>query len=285
MDGLLFAAMNGLALGLASTLHCTGMCGAISCGLLLAQERGGGRNPYVAFALTHAGRIASYALAGTVIGALGAPAIGWLDRELAFRLLQWAAAVSLIWIGLSTAGLVPSIALLDKSLAAIADRVAKANAAAQRNAFVPVLSGIAWGLMPCAMVYAALFTAMLTGSATGGATTMAAFGLGTLPGLVAASFGFRKLAGITRSGPARIAAGLAVAAFGAGTVLISHPGAAYLCLPGTASHSDTAAPPSAPAGASRWQSRAQLDRHQTVRQAPALAFAAADKGGTDATGK
>lgn len=282
MDGFALILMNGLALGLASTLHCAGMCGAISCGLLLAEERGGSRNPYVAFALTHAGRIAAYALAGAVIGSLGAPAIGWLDRELAFRILQWAAAASLIWIGLSTAGLLPSITVLDKSLTAIADRVARANAAAQRRAFVPILSGLAWGMMPCAMVYAALFTAMLTGSATGGAATMTAFGLGTLPGLIAASFGFRKLASVTRSGPARIGAGLAVAIFGAGSVLISHPGAAYLCLPGAASHSDTAAPPS---GASRWQSRAQIDRHQTVRPAAELAFAAADESGADTTGK
>ncbi len=34
MDGFGLIAGNGLALGLASTLHCAGMCGAISCSLL-----------------------------------------------------------------------------------------------------------------------------------------------------------------------------------------------------------------------------------------------------------
>jgi sulfite exporter TauE/SafE len=268
MDGLALIAANGFALGLASTLHCTGMCGAISCGLLLAQERGGVRNPYVAFALTHAGRIASYAIAGSIIGAVGAPAIGWLDREAAFRLLQWAAAAALIWIGLSTAGLVPSITLLDRGLAGIADRVARANASAQRCAFIPMLSGLAWGMMPCAMVYAALFTAMLTGSSAGGMTMMGAFGLGTLPGLVAAGFGFRRLASITRGGPGKIAAGLAIAIFGAGTVAISHPVAAYLCLPRQASSSVSAG---ALPHASHWHPRLQLDQHQMVRAPAALA--------------
>lgn len=267
MDGFALIAMNGLALGLASTLHCAGMCGAISCGLLLAHERSAARSPYAAFTLTHAGRIASYAIAGAAIGALGAPAIGWLDREVAFRVLQWAAAASLIWIGLSIAGLLPSVTIIDKGLAGIADRVARANAAAQQRTFVPVLSGLAWGMMPCAMVYAALFTAMLTGSAIGGAATMTAFGLGTLPGLITTSFGFRRLAGITRSGPGRMLAGLAVALFGAATVLISHPGAAYLCLPGWA----RSAPAEVPAGASRWRSPAQLDRHQTASPAGELA--------------
>jgi len=268
MDPVALIVLNGLALGLASTLHCAGMCGAISCGLLLAQERGGARDPRLAFALTHAGRVGAYGLAGAFIGAAGAPAVSWLDRELAYRLLQWAAASSLIWIGLSTAGLVPSIAVIDRGLSSVADWVARTNAAAQRRTLVPLLSGLAWGMMPCAMVYAALFTAMLTGSAAGGALVMTAFGLGTLPGLVAASFGFRQLAGMTRSGRWRVVAGLVVAIFGAGTVLISHPSAAFLCLPGQAASSG---PAPAPAGASSWHRQAPLDRHQTAQQATALA--------------
>ncbi len=275
MDAVALIALNGLALGLASTLHCAGMCGAISCGLLLAQERGGERNAHVAFTLTHVGRVTAYALAGAAVGAVGAPAIAWLDRDVAFRLLQWAGAASLIWIGLSTAGLVPSITLIDRGLASVADRIARANAAAQRRALVPLLSGLAWGMMPCAMVYAALFTAMLTGSAVGGAVVMAAFGIGTLPGLVAASFGFRRLAGVTRSRPWRVAAGLTVAVFGAATVLIAHPQAAYLCLPWQAA---SAGAQTAPAGASRWRWSALLDRHQADAQAPTLGFVATPTG-------
>ena len=68
MDSFVLVALNGLALGLASTLHCAGMCGAISCSLLLAQERGGARSAQAAFALTHLGRIMAYATAGAVVG-------------------------------------------------------------------------------------------------------------------------------------------------------------------------------------------------------------------------
>lgn len=236
MDGAVIILLNGLMLGLASTLHCAGMCGAIACGLMFAQERGGARNAFAAMALTHAGRIGAYALAGAVIGAVGSAAIGWLDRSLAFRLLQWSAAASLIWIGLSIAGLVPSIAGLDRRLGSIAAFVARTNAAAQRRTFTPVLSGLAWGMMPCAMVYAALFTAMLTGSAAGGAATMTAFGIGTLPGLMAASFGFRRLASVNTSASQRMAAGVAVAVLGATSVLIAHPGIAYLCAPARAAN-------------------------------------------------
>lgn len=271
MDATVVIALNGLALGLASTMHCAGMCGAISCGLLLAQERGGLHSARMAFTLTHAGRVASYALAGAIIGAIGSPAIAWLDRDVAFRLLQWAGATSLIWVGLSTAGLLPSLALVDRGLTSVADAVARMHAKAQRRAFVPLVSGLAWGMMPCAMVYAALFTAMLTGSAGGGATIMTAFGIGTLPGLFAASFGFRRLAAVTQSRSRRLAAGLVVALFGIATVFIAHPDAAFLCLPGqAASAGGNVSTP----GASSWRWTDPLDRHQAEQGASTLRFVA-----------
>jgi sulfite exporter TauE/SafE len=242
MDATLLIILNGLALGLASTLHCAGMCGAISCSLMLAQERTGGADPRLVFALNHAGRICSYAIAGAIVGLVGAPAISWLDRDAAFLLLQWAAAASLIWIGLSTAGLVPSITIIDRGLTSLSDSVARLQSRSTGQTIVPLASGLAWGMMPCAMVYAALFTAMLTGSLSGGALTMAAFGVGTLPGLLASTFGFRQLTQIKRNRGTRIAAGLAVAVFGAATVLLAHPQSPYFCFPGTAASTHSAAP-------------------------------------------
>lgn len=271
MDSFVLVALNGLALGLASTLHCAGMCGAISCSLLLAQEGGGVRSARVAFGLTHLGRITAYATAGAVVGTAGAPAIAWLDRDAAFVLLQWAGAASLIWIGLSTAGVLPSLTLLDRGFAAISGGVARAGVASPRRELVPLISGMAWGMMPCAMVYAALFTAMLTGSATSGATGMIAFGIGTLPGLIAASFGVRRLAGIAKGGAGRVTAGLAIALFGIATVIIAHPEAAYLCLPGSGAQSSQAVTPATAATA--WPSARRVDRHQTVQRAAALGSA------------
>jgi sulfite exporter TauE/SafE len=254
MDSFVLVALNGLALGLASTLHCAGMCGAISCSLLLAQEQGGVRNAQSAFALTQLGRITAYATAGAAVGLVGAPAIAWLDRDVAFRLLQWAGATSLIWIGLSTAGLLPSITVLDRGFAAISGNIARAGVASPRRELVPFAAGLAWGLMPCAMVYGALFSALLTGSPLGGAATMVAFGVGTLPGLIATSFGFRHLMRATRAAPGRLIAGLAIALFGMMTVLIVRPQFAYLCIPGSV--------------------RSGVDRHQAIGGADAVRWEA-----------
>ena len=62
---------------------------------------------------------------------------------------------------------------------------------------------------------------------------MVAFGIGTLPGLIAASFGFRRLSTIARGGPGRVAAGFAIALFGVATVFLAHPAMALFCSTGT----------------------------------------------------
>ena len=144
-------------------------------------------------------------------------------------------AASLIWIGLSTAGLLPSITVLDRGFAAISGSIARAGVACARGeTLVPLTAGLAWGLMPCAMVYAALFTAMLTGSGGGGAVTMMAFGIGTLPGPHRRQLRLPPAVDQRHAGGAgRVAAGFAIALFGVATVFLAHPAAALFCLTGT----------------------------------------------------
>jgi sulfite exporter TauE/SafE len=88
---------------------------------------------------------------------------------------------------------------------------------------------------------------------------MVAFGVGTLPGLIAASFGFRRLSVIRGRG--RFVAGLAIAVFGVATVFLAHPTAALLCLTG-----------SPPAATTRVIPTPQsVDRRQTITLGPPLA--------------
>jgi sulfite exporter TauE/SafE len=224
------AAINGLALGLASTLHCAGMCGAISSSLSLCKPLAPRQRAGTTFLMIHAGRITAYALAGVLVGTAGAPAIAWLDREIAFRILQWAGAIALMWIGLATAGLMPSFALLDRYMFAISDRAARLPSVFGNRAPQPFFAGLAWGLMPCAMVYGALFAAMLSGSAAAGGVVMLAFGAGTLPGLFATTFGIRALREYSDRRIGREFAGLAIALLGFLSVFILHPSARTRCL-------------------------------------------------------
>ncbi|WP_308622180.1 sulfite exporter TauE/SafE family protein [Massilia sp. Se16.2.3] len=75
-------------------------------------------------------------------------------------------------------------------------------------------AGALWGWLPCAMVYSALVTAMLSGSAGAGALTMLAFGLGTLPMMLALGLAGVRLRAWLRLLPVRIACGAGVLAFG-----------------------------------------------------------------------
>ena len=71
-----------------------------------------------------------------------------------------------------------------------------------------------WGWVPCGMVYSVLLTAMLSGSALDGALVMGAFGLGTLPMLLAMGMAGARLRQYLQQRAVRLASGLLVLGFG-----------------------------------------------------------------------
>ncbi len=214
---------GGLLIGLASSLHCAGMCGGISALSFTAGHSGASlRAGASTSALAHVGRVSAYMALGAIAGGLGTAAIIGLEPSMGHRLLRWAAALSLCWVGLSTAGWLPGPGRF----------LPRVNSGLGRfggSSVEPLLAGAVWGFMPCAMVYGALLYALFSGSALGGAAVMAGFGLGTLPSLALSTVGFAGLKTIGRRPGARIAAGLAIAALGIGSVLDSAPAVAALC--------------------------------------------------------
>jgi uncharacterized protein len=226
-----YGLLGGVLLGLASSLHCAAMCGGIASGVvfLFDPHRPGERVRVLMSA--QAGRILAYVIAGAILGAAGAALYVGFDRTAAYRLLQWAGAVTLMWIGLSVAGLLPSLSLLDRRVAALSARLSSVLSRFRRFPVAgPFAAGLGWGTIPCPMVYAALFTAMLTGSSAGGATLMAGFGLGTLPAVTATALGITMLARIEARGLARGLIGLAIAGLGFSTVYPASPTAGLFCL-------------------------------------------------------
>jgi len=190
----------GLLLGVASSLHCLGMCAGIAASLCMASAPSGGPHLLRDNILINAGRITGYIVAGIAVGALGTSVFGVLDRSMAHLVLRWAAAVSLGWIGLSMIGFVPIPEPMFRLGAVISGGIGRLTSnlgnfeSAGRFA-----AGCAWGFGPCAMVYAALFYAMLSGSWLNGAIVMLGFGLGTLPPIFAAGLGLPWLRARTSS--------------------------------------------------------------------------------------
>jgi uncharacterized protein len=221
--------LGGLALGLASSIHCSCMCGGLVSGALFLAKPRTRRERIVSTLCVQAGRIGCYAFAGALAAGIASDVIDPDATAASFRTLQFLAASALVWIGFATAGLLPTPALA--FLPAPGKLISRILEPSRRN---PQLSsfatGVVWGLNPCPMVYAALMSSALTGSFQNGAVWMTAFGLGTLPGLLAAMWGVMRLAAVRRTRIAETAAGLFIAGFGFSTVYYQLPTLAGLCV-------------------------------------------------------
>ncbi|MGZ8408583.1 MAG: sulfite exporter TauE/SafE family protein [Hyphomicrobium sp.] len=229
MDGTEITFLGGLVLGLASTLHCSAMCGGISCSALLSLNPQSGWDRVRYAVLLNLGRILAYATLGIAAALIGS-AIIKPETTMNYRVLQYIGAVVLMWTGLSMAGMMPRFALLDGAMTRLSGSVATITRPLQGTAAAPLALGAIWGLNPCPMVYAALFTATLTASAWGGFSVMAGFGLGTLPGVLVAGLGLASLRGIEKSRAIQIAAGLIIAIVGFASLYIPAAHIAAWCL-------------------------------------------------------
>lgn len=238
MQGGEVTLLGGLALGFASSLHCAGMCGGIAAGLTFAFGGSAAARLRTLFVL-QAGRVLSYVLAGAILGAVGSRFYALFDQAALHGAMRWAAAVALGWIGFSMMGLAPAPVLLDRLTAPIAGKLAGRAAAFLPGPAPPVpaggtagalAAGVAWGLMPCGMVFGALFYAMLSGSAGGGAAVMAGFGLGTLPAVAGTALGIDRLRRLGASPRNRVLAGLALMLVAVAGILVPPGGWAASCL-------------------------------------------------------
>lgn len=221
---------SGIALGLASALHCAAMCGGVACGalMLLGVSTPAERNRQLA--LMQVGRIAMYAVLGAVAGAIGG-GFAATRGGFSFAVMQWAAAATMLWIGLVTAGAMPRLSLLERGLSHVADTVERVTMPLRKRRIAgPLALGVAWGLNACPMLYGAVFFSSLTGSTTNGFLFMAGFGLGTVPPVIAAAKGLTFLRGINGKPGVRWLAGGAIACSGLASVYLTGGAIPGLCL-------------------------------------------------------
>ncbi|MFK7975359.1 MAG: sulfite exporter TauE/SafE family protein [Halioglobus sp.] len=183
---------SAFALGLAGAGHCLGMCGGIAAALNLGNAR------KLPVTLTyHLGRITSYTLLGATLG-LAAGAIDVMAWTVSLRYI---AGLLLIAMGLSIGGWWQGISILEKGGALLWKPVQ-----AMSRRWLPVKHwrqslalGLCWGLMPCGLIYSSLaFAATAQNALTSGAI-MFVFGLGTLPAMLATSFGAQGVQSVLRN--------------------------------------------------------------------------------------
>ena len=245
-DTSLTLPLAALTTGLLGSLHCLGMCGGVSGTIALgalAPKRADvqgetlsiripidaiGRAPRALSALSasqtnvlafNAGRIGSYMVAGALAGSIGgAIGQGWVlnDSTGARSLLFLFANLMIVATGLYLMGLPQLLAPLERAgghlwryISPYTRQLLPMNTVSRAAMF-----GALWGWIPCGMVYAMLLAAMSAGDTAGGMLTMLAFGLGTLPAMVAAGWAASGIGRWTRDARVRMLAGAAVVAMG-----------------------------------------------------------------------
>ena len=188
--------LAALLAGIVGSTHCAVMCGGIATGFSAMSTRQGWREALQ----LNLGRVGGYALAGALVGAFGGGLLALARHETAVLAMR---------VGVGLALVVLALRLLDQR--GRLDFLARPGAAA----------GALWGWLPCGLSLSLLTVAWLQASARDAALTMAAFGLGTLPMMVALTWSGARL-GRRWQQPAfrRIAAGFVLAA---GLLTIASP--------------------------------------------------------------
>jgi sulfite exporter TauE/SafE len=206
--------ISALLVGLLGGGHCAGMCGGIVSAVSLSLP---GQKPKVGYHFSYnAGRIASYTSAGLLAGLLGSSSL-FLDHLLPVeKLLYLLANLMLIALGLYLAGWWRGVLVLERAGGGLWRKIQPLS-----KRFLPVRTwrqafalGILWGWLPCGLVYSVLVAALATGSAWQGGALMLAFGLGTLPALLAMGMAAVRLKSVLQHPWMRRASGLLVLAFG-----------------------------------------------------------------------
>ena len=171
-------------LGFAGSAHCAGMCGPLALALPTGRD---GRSTFVAGrVLYNTGRIITYALMGALFGLLGQGfAIAGLQRWLSLVL------GALILLGLSVSPRFTRAIPVTRAVSWLKSTLGKLL---QRRALSSLFGiGLLNGLLPCGLVYVACAGAATADSVVHGVQYMFAFGLGTLPMMLAISLVGQKL--------------------------------------------------------------------------------------------
>jgi sulfite exporter TauE/SafE len=206
-------------LGLASTLHCWGMCGGIMGALTfgLPDEVRNHRFTLVTYiTIYNLGRITSYTFAGVIAGSISATLVSTLSIENGNFILRVLASIVLIAFGLKLSGLFPKMQVLESMGAILWRRLQPLtkNIFPVRTIWRAFCFGLIWGWLPCGLVYSALLWASSSGDPVSGGMYMFAFGLGTLPGVMASGIMSSTILKLSRNKNLRLSMAAIMIIFG-----------------------------------------------------------------------
>jgi len=171
--------------------HCIGMCGPIVTAFAVAQSDPSSPRWRLAvpLAVYQAGRVASYALIGVVMGLIGAATSLAGGPRTLMGTLSVVAGVAMLLAGASLLAWLPLQGWLEAAPVGRAVARTMGTLLRARRTGSRFLLGVANGFLPCGPVAAAAISAAATGTVGRGALAMAAYGAGTVPALIVLGLG------------------------------------------------------------------------------------------------
>jgi sulfite exporter TauE/SafE len=181
--------------GLAGSFHCIGMCGGFACAL--GGDPRGGSASALRHLLYNSGRLTTYCFLGGLAGTLGqvictphgspsGTGLPVLDASLdaGQRGLAVVAGLLMIVMALQFFG-VHGLHRVATGFGGTTLAISLRSLLTAPGPAAPLAFGVFNGFLPCPLVYALVAQAASTGGALPGFLTMAAFGLGTFPAMLA----------------------------------------------------------------------------------------------------
>ncbi|WP_318462264.1 sulfite exporter TauE/SafE family protein [Photobacterium leiognathi] len=175
-------------IGLMGAGHCVGMCGGVAAAITIGMPNNTHQKRCWIYLLNYnIGRLISYTIAGGLIGAAlaGISTLNGTSNPLVYMRLF--AALMMIILGLYIGQWWAGLSQIERAGQKIWRHISPiATSMLPLKSPVKALPfGFLWGWLPCGLVYSTLTWAAVSGSALNGAAVMFAFGLGTLPAMLA----------------------------------------------------------------------------------------------------
>lgn len=208
--------LAALMIGFLGGGHCIGMCGGVMGALsfaIPAEQRGRRWRVLMSYNI---GRILSYAFIGVLAGAIGFQ----LSSGHGLSVLRLVAGFLLIAMGLYLANWWRGLTYLEKMGGFLWRRIQPLSKSLMpvKNSGSALLLGMLWGWLPCGLVYTALAYALAQASVIESAGVMLAFGVGTLPAVLASGVFAERVKQLMQLQRFRIVMALCIIGFGFWTI-------------------------------------------------------------------
>ncbi len=217
--------LTALMVGFLGGVHCVGMCGPLAGAFTFSLAPDIQRSPQRLWWMQlvyNLGRLTSYVILGAIAGLVG---LLLIEAGELLSMQRWLLGFAGVWMLILAAWLMGWSALPARLEVLVAGGCARLSQH-WRARFLPFrrgteafVMGLLWGGMPCGLVYATLILAMSAGSVWAGMTVMLAFGLGTLPNLLAMGAFAETLRHWTQKPWVRQIAGLSIISLAVGRLV------------------------------------------------------------------